>query len=100
MKKNIYKLNNIDCAACANKIEKNVSELNGVISSNLNFILLKFLVTFDENIINDEEIENCIHESLNNVEIVEKNNKKFIDTYKKPKIFKKILFKGRKNKNL
>lgn len=94
MKKNIYKLDNIDCAACATKIEDVVNKLEGVFSSNLNFITLNFLVSFDEKIISDEEIENCIHKSLRGVKILKKNNEDFIDTYKDEKVFKKILFKG------
>ena len=81
MKQNTYKLNNIDCAACALKIEEGVNKLDGVSSCGLNFILLKFFVTFDENIVSDEEIELCIHKSLSGVKIVQKNNSEFIDTY-------------------
>lgn len=96
MKKNIYKLSNIDCAACALKIEDGIQKLDGVISSNLNFMLLKLIVTFDENIVSDEEIELCIHKSLSGVEIVQKNNDEFIDTYEEKGTFKKILFRQRK----
>ena len=96
MKKNIYELNNIDCAACGLKIEDYINKLDGVFSCSLNYILLKFYVEFDENIVSDEDIENSIHKSLRGVRIVQKNNNKFIDTYEEPSIFKKILFKGRK----
>ena len=64
MKKNTYKLGNIDCASCGLKIEQGVNELDGVESSNLNFILQRFYVTFDENRVTDEEIETCIHNHL------------------------------------
>jgi len=40
MKKNIYKLDNIDCAACGLKIEDYINKLDGVFSSSLNSILL------------------------------------------------------------
>ena len=50
MKKNTYRLKNIDCAACALKIEDGVNKLEGVESSSLNFMLLKFFVTFDDKI--------------------------------------------------
>ena len=96
MKKNVYKLGNIDCAACALKIEDGVNKLDGVESSSLNFMLLKFFVTFDENIVSDNEIETCIHRSLSGVQILSKNNSEYIDTYEEPKQFKKILFRGRK----
>lgn len=98
MKKNTYRLKNIDCAACALKIEDGVNKLDGVHDSSLNFMLLKFYVTFDENIVADEEIETTIHKSLNGVRIVEKNNEVFEDTYQEENVFKKILFKGRKRK--
>lgn len=94
MKKNIYKLDNIDCAACASKIEDGVNKLEGVFSSNLNFITLNFIVSFDETIVNDEEIETNIHKSLKGVKIIKKNNEDFIDTYEEQNVFKKILFKG------
>lgn len=96
MKKNTYKLDNIDCAACALKIEDGVNKLDGVISSNLNYMLLKFNVTFDEFKVTDEQIEECIHNSLDGVVIEEKNNQEFIDPYVKQKTFKKIKFIGRK----
>lgn len=93
MKRNIYKLNNIDCAACASKIEDGVNKLDGVIESNLNYILLNFFVTYDENLISDEEIEKQIHKSLSGVQIVQKNNEEFQDNYQEQNIFQKILFK-------
>ena len=98
MKKNTYKLGNIDCASCGLKIEQGVNELDGVESSNLNFILQRFYVTFDENRVTDEEIETCIHKSLSGVQILSKNNSEYIDTYEEPKQFKKILFRGRNRK--
>lgn len=96
MKKNVYKLGNIDCMACCSKIEDGVNKLDGVFSCNLNFMLLKFIVNFDENIVSDEEIENCIHNSLKDVKIIQKNNKEFIDTYEEPKKFKKMMFRSRR----
>ena len=96
MKKNIYKLKNIDCAACALKLEDKLSKLNGVTSSNVNYMFLKLIVTLDETIVSDEQIEECIHKSLSGVRIVEKNGEEFIDTYEEVGIFKKILFRGRK----
>lgn len=96
MKNNVYKLNNIDCALCATKIEESINKLNGVFSCNLNFMTLSFFVTFNEDIINDEEIEKNIHKSVKGVKIIKKNNQEFIDTYEEEKVFKKILFKGKR----
>ncbi len=98
MKKNVYKLSGIDCAACALKIEDGVNKLDGVHDSSLNFMLMKYFVTFDEQVITDEEIELGIHKSLSGVRIVSKNNEVYEDTYEEPKVFKKINFFGRKRK--
>ena len=98
MKKNTYKLNNIDCAACALKIEDGVNKLDGVSSCNLNYMFLKLMVTFDETIVSDEEIGTCIHKSLSGVRITAKNNQPFTDTYEEPGVFKKIQFFPRRKK--
>jgi len=100
MKKNTYKLDNIDCAACALKIEDKINKLDGVLYCSLNYMLLKVIVEFDESMVSDEEIELCIHKALNGVKITEKNNKEYIDTYQEGPVFKKIPFFGRKNKKL
>lgn len=96
MRKNTYKLNNIDCAACALKIEDGVNKLDGVYSSSLNYMTLKFSVTFDDDIVSDEDIEACIHKSLSGVEILQKNNNEFIDNYQEQGIIKKMLYRGRR----
>ena len=100
MKKNIYKLINIDCASCALKIEDKLNKLDGVLSCSLNYMFLKLFVTFDEKVLTDDEIELCIHKSLSGVRIVQKNNEEFMDTYEEGPVFKKIPFFGRKNKKL
>lgn len=96
MKKNVYKLKNIDCAACALKVEDALNKMDGVESSSLNFMLLKLFVNFDENVISDSEIETIIHKSLRGVKITNKNNIPFDDDYEEESTFKRILFKGRK----
>lgn len=98
MKKNTYKLDGIDCASCALKIEDGVNKLDGVRSSSMNFMFMKFNVEFDETIVSDEDIELGIHKSLVGVRIVSKNNEEFIDNYQEEKVFKKIPFLGRKRK--
>lgn len=98
MKKNTYVLSNIDCAACALKIEDGVSKLVGVHDCSLNYMFLKLFVTFDELIVSDEEIETRIHDSLSGVRIEQKNNAEFIDTYEEPLVFRKKWF-GFRRKN-
>ena len=95
MKKNTYKLDGIDCASCALKIEDGVNKLDGVESSNMNFMFMKFNVTFNEEVVTEETIETTIHKSLSGVRIIEKNNQYFEDTYSEPGVFKKILFRPR-----
>ena len=93
MKKNIYKLSGIDCANCAQKIEDKLTKTDGVYEASLSFVIQKLFVTYEETMINDEEIEECIHKSLSGVRIVSKNNQPFEDTYEEPERgFKKIMF--------
>ena len=93
MKKNIYKLSGIDCANCAQKIEDKLNRTDGVYEASLSFVIQKLFVTYEETMINDEEIEECIHKSLSGVRIVSKNNQPFEDTYEEPeKGVKKIMF--------
>ncbi len=96
MKKNTYKLSDIDCASCALKIEDKLNKTDGIYEANLNFMLLKLYVSYEETMINDEEIEDCIHKSLSGVRIVSKNNQLFEDTYEEEKGFKKIIFPRRR----
>ena len=98
MKKNVYKLSNIDCASCALKIEDGINNLDGVESCTMNFMFMKLIVTFDEQQLTDEEIETRIHKSLSGVKIIEKNNQAFNDTFieEDNNIFKRILLNRRK----
>lgn len=98
MKKNTYVLSNIDCAACALKIEDGVRKLVGVYACSLSYMFLKLFVTFDETIVSDEEIETRIHTSLSGVRIERKNDAEFMDTYEEPLVFRKKWF-GVRRKN-
>ena len=42
--KKAYKIENLCCAHCANKIERLVSKIKGVEEANLNFMLQKLIV--------------------------------------------------------
>ena len=93
MKKNIYRLDGIDCANCGQKMEDKLTNTDGISNASFVFMLQKLYITYEESIINDEEIEECIHKSLSGVKIVEKNNHPFEDTYEEPERgFKKIIF--------
>lgn len=98
MKKNTYLLSNVDCAACGLKIEDGVGKLDGVTESAFSPIFMKLYVTFDETVVNEEQIENRIHTSLSGVRITEKNGTEFMDTYEEPLVFRKKWF-GFRRKN-
>lgn len=52
MKKTLL-LNGLCCAHCAAKIERAVGKLNGVISTNLNFVTTKLSIEADESKIDE-----------------------------------------------
>jgi P-type Cu+ transporter len=54
------KINGMTCAACAQKIEKATSKLNGVEVSNVNFATEKLNITFDESMVSLQDIHSLI----------------------------------------
>ena len=64
----------------------------------MNFMFMRFKVTFDETIIEDSFIETTMHKSLPDFRIIEKNNQEFEDTYSEPNVFKKMLFRPKRNR--
>lgn len=56
----IFKINGMTCAACAQKVEKVTSKLNGVLSSSVNFATEKLSINYDESIVNHQEISAVI----------------------------------------
>lgn len=98
MKTNTYKLDGIDCASCALKLEQNINRLDGVESSSMNFMVMKFKVSFNEEVIEDAQIEQTMHKTLSDLQIIEKNNEIFEDTYSEQGVFKKILFRPRRSR--
>lgn len=52
--KKVFLLEGLDCANCAAKIEKAVSELDGVKSASVNFITTKLTIETEEDAISDE----------------------------------------------
>ena len=97
MQKITYKLSGIDCAACGLKMEAALNKRDGIYEANFNFMFMKLIVSYEETMIKESEIEECIHKSLSGVRITSNNNQPFIDTYEEPGVFKKIqLFPRRK----
>ena len=46
--KKIYKINGLDCANCAAKVERAIGKLDGVNSASVNFFMQKITVDLDD----------------------------------------------------
>lgn len=55
-----YYFNGIDCPNCASKVEQMLSKLDYVEDVNVNFLSKKVIITFKDEIIEKEELENII----------------------------------------
>ena len=52
--KSKFKIQGLDCANCAARLEREIQEVDGVESVNINFMTEKMVIEYDEN--NGEEI--------------------------------------------
>ena len=52
--KSKFKIQGLDCANCAARLEREIQEVDGVESVNINFMTEKMVVEYDEN--NGEEL--------------------------------------------
>ncbi|MCQ6563831.1 heavy metal translocating P-type ATPase [Paenibacillus mendelii] len=59
-KQTTLQLTGMTCAACANRIEKGLSKLEGVVNANVNFALEKASVTYDPAIVNRDRMEETV----------------------------------------
>ena len=50
--KKIFKVENVDCAHCAMKMQNNIEKIEGVKSATLNFLTKRLTVEFDDSIAN------------------------------------------------
>ena len=46
--KKIFKVENVDCAHCAMKMQNNIEKIDGVISATLNFLTKRLTIEFDD----------------------------------------------------
>lgn len=53
--KKTFKIKELDCANCANRMEKAISKIDGVKSVSVSFVLQKFTIEFDE-----DKLENIL----------------------------------------
>lgn len=49
--KRMYRLEGLDCANCAAKLEKAIRKVDGIKEANINFMLLKLTIEFDDEIV-------------------------------------------------
>lgn len=72
--KKTYKVD-VDCAACAEKMQETIKNTNGVKDANLSFMTLKCKVEFEDGVDSDA----VIREALKNCKKVEDDFEIFID---------------------
>ena len=51
--KRVYKLEGLDCADCAAKLEKKLAAIDGITSANINFMTLKCTLEAEADKLND-----------------------------------------------
>ena len=63
MKKEVFNIEGMTCAACAKAIERSSKKLEGVEEANVNFAFEKLNITFDESKVNKEDIKKAIEKA-------------------------------------
>lgn len=51
--KKVFKIEDLDCAHCASKMQDAVKKIDGVLSASVNFIMQKFTLEADEAVFDD-----------------------------------------------
>lgn len=61
--KRVYRLENLDCANCAAKMEADLSKMSGVAEVSVNFLTTKLILEFDESKLEDveEKVRQIVH---------------------------------------
>lgn len=66
MVKKVYKMEDLDCANCARKMQDAVCKLDGVDSCEINFMMQKMTISFDED--NKDKILKQVKKCVRKVE--------------------------------
>ncbi len=66
--KKIFKMNNLDCAHCADRMEQAISKLEGVNSVSVNFMAQKMIIDAD-----DEKFDKIMDQAQKAVRKVDSN---------------------------
>lgn len=64
--KKVLKIENLDCANCAAKLERRISKIDGVVKANVNFIGERLTLEAD-----DERFDAVLQETIRLAKIVE-----------------------------
>lgn len=61
--KRVYRLENLDCANCAAKMEADLSKMSGVAEVSVNFLTTKLILEFDESKLEnvEEKVRQIVH---------------------------------------
>lgn len=61
--KRVYRLENLDCANCAAKMEADLSKMPGVADASVNFLTTKLILEFDESKLEnvEEKVRQIVH---------------------------------------
>ena len=59
---NKFKIGGMSCSACANRIEKVVSKMDGVKDANVNFATETLTVNYDDKVVTKVDIEQKVEE--------------------------------------
>ncbi len=82
MKRIILSIDGMTCSACSNGLEKYLNKQKGIAQASVNLVMANALIEYDENILNQEQIEKFVKEAgfkslgIYKEESVEKKRKK------------------------
>ena len=93
-----YLIGGMSCAACSARIDKSVRSLDGIKEVNVNLLTNTMVVSYDETILNSEEIINTVIKAgydASLMEIKDNNtpiNKEELEDHETPKLIKRLIF--------
>ena len=57
-----YKIGGMTCSACSNRVERGVKKMDGIVDANVNLTTETLTVNFDENKLNEQDIEKKVND--------------------------------------
>lgn len=57
-----YKIGGMTCSACSNRVERGVKKMDGILDANVNLTTETLTVNFDENKLNEQDIEKKVND--------------------------------------